>query len=87
MNLSRLSKKCQACPDVLTCTHKEMEALAYMEDAMASARVNAAQPLMVSHDYRNIKISDSMNIAIDVEELKRELEKSIYKSAGLMFGA
>lgn len=64
-----------------------MEALAYMEDAMASAGINAAQSAMVPHDYRNIKLSDSMNMTIDVEELKRELEKSMYKRVGLMFGA
>lgn len=30
MGLSRLSKKCQACPYVETCDHKRMEALGYL---------------------------------------------------------
>ena len=30
MGLSRLAKKCQACPYVSTCDHKRMEALGYL---------------------------------------------------------
>lgn len=30
MGLSRLPKKCQACPYVETCDHKRMEALGYL---------------------------------------------------------
>lgn len=87
MGLSRLSKKCQNCPDAATCTHKEMEAVAYMEDATKQIGINAAQPILVPHDYRNIKIGADTNITIDVEDLKKQLEQSIYKRAGLMFGA
>lgn len=87
MGLSRLSKKCQNCPDVDTCTHKQMEALAYMEDVTKKASIDAAQPVLIPHDYRNIKMGDGTNITIDVEDLKKQLEQSIYKRAGLMFGA
>ncbi len=49
MGLSRLSEKCQKCPLVDKCNHKQMEALAYLPDpqiAMSvaqSAGIDAAQ--------------------------------------------
>lgn len=87
MSLSRLSAKCQACPDVLTCDHKRMEAVAYFKEVASNAGIDAAQPTLIPHDYRNIKINNGMTMTIDVEELKRELERSIYKRTGLMYGA
>lgn len=87
MGLARLSKKCQICPYVLTCNHKEMEALAYMKEATRETGINAAQPVLIPHDFRNIKIDENTTVTIDIEELKRQLEQEIYKSAGLMFGA
>lgn len=87
MSLSRLAAKCQACPDVLTCNHKRMEALKCYEEVASNAGIDAAQPTLIPHDYRDIKINNGMTMTIDVEEMKRELEKSLYKRAGLMYGA
>ena len=36
----------------------------------------ASQPLLVPHDYRNIKVTDGMTIMIDLEELKAIMRKS-----------
>ena len=89
MGLSRLSAKCRACPFVEKCDHKEMEALAYLEPVAASPVAEMVQPMAVKHDYRDIKIGENTTITIDVEELKRQMERNLYKSAGLglHFGA
>lgn len=39
MGLSRLAKKCQACPYVSTCDHKRMEALGYLPLPEANVEV------------------------------------------------
>ena len=51
--------------------------------------VEYVQPILVPHDYRDVKIADGMTITIDVEELKKQIEQSIYRQAGLglQFGA
>lgn len=46
-----------------------------------------AQPLLVPHDYRNIKIAEGMTITIDLEELKKQLVESHYEKIGLNYGA
>lgn len=46
-----------------------------------------AQPLLVPHDYRNIKVADGMTITIDLEELKKQLIESHYQKTGLNYGA
>lgn len=46
-----------------------------------------AQPLLVPHDYRNIKVAEEMTITIDVEDLKKQLIESHYKQIGLNYGA
>lgn len=35
-----------------------------------------AQPLLVPHDYRNIKVADGTTVTIDLEELKKQLDRS-----------
>ncbi len=46
-----------------------------------------AQPLLVPHDYRNIKVAEGMTITIDLEDLKKQLVESHYKQIGLNYGA
>lgn len=89
MGLSRLSAKCRACPFVEKCDHKETEALEYLEPVAASPVTEMVQPMTVKLDYRDIKIGENTTITIDVEELKRRMERDFYKNAGfgLNFGA
>ena len=47
----------------------------------------ASQPLLVPHDYRNIKVANGMTITIDLEELKKRLVESYYEKIGLNYGA
>ena len=89
MGLSRLCKQCRECRYVETCDHKRMEALAYCEPMLSPATTTAAatltQPLLVSHDYRNIKVGENTTITIDLEEVKEQLRKSYYPNF-LQFG-
>lgn len=57
-----------------------------MSEAMPLAQ-DLAQPLLVPHDYRNIKVSENTTITIDLEELKKQLVESHYKKIGLNYGA
>lgn len=87
--LSRLSEKCRKCPFVSRCSKKRLEAEGYIEPNLAAATVpNTAemvQPMAVKHDYRDIKISESTTITIDIEELKEELRKDFYRKMGIGF--
>lgn len=94
---SQLSEKCQKCPRVNICDKKRMEACAYIkipDPCMASAAVEGADyahaEMLVKHDYRDIKINPSMTISVDLEDVKRQLERDIYEALGgpcLEFGA
>lgn len=57
-----------------------------MSAAMPLAQ-DLAQPLLVPHDYRNIKVTEGMTITIDLEDLKKQLVESHYKQIGLNYGA
>ena len=46
-----------------------------------------AQPMLVPHDYRNVKVADGMTITIDLEDLKRKLADRIFEEIGLNYGA
>ena len=45
-----------------------------------------AQPLLVPHDYRNIKVAEDVTITIDLEDLKKQLVESHYEKIGLNYG-
>ncbi len=46
-----------------------------------------AQPLLIPHDYRNIKVAEETIITIDLEDLKKQLVESHYEKIGLNYGA
>lgn len=46
----------------------------------------AAQPLLVPHDYRNIKVAEGMTITIDLKDLKKQLVESHFPQIS-MYGA
>lgn len=57
-----------------------------MSAAMPLAQ-DAAQPLLIPHDYRNVKVAEGMTITIDLEDLKKQLIESHYNQIGLNYGA
>lgn len=88
MGLSVLAEKCRKCPKVDTCNHKRMEALAYLPEPIAAqcsepVAADIAAPMMVKHDYRDVKIAPGVTVTIDLEDVKKELEKELYRSIGL----
>lgn len=88
MGLTRLSAKCRACPFVEKCDHKRLEAEAYLEPSVAASAAyplveGLVEPVMIEHDYRSVKVAENTVITIDLEELKRQMEKEFYNQAGL----
>lgn len=57
------------------------------EQLAMSATMPLTQPLLVPHDYRNIKVAEDMTVTIDLEELKKQLVENHYKKIGLNYGA
>lgn len=55
--------------------------------ASAPLAQEMAQPMLVPHDYRNVKVADGMTITIDLEDLKRKLADRICEEIGLNYGA
>ena len=51
-----------------------------LHTAAESAAQEATQELMVKHDYRDIKIDQDTTVTIDLEDIKKQIEKRIYES-------
>ena len=75
-----LSKKCPTnCAYIGTCSKERAAACAYFSEPqiMDTAAAPIAQPIMadiaVKHDYRDIKVGETITITIDLEELKEGL--------------
>lgn len=81
--LSRLSPECERCPFVEKCKNKRMVAYSYLVPASAEMAAPLLEPMAVKHDYREIKVAPNTTITIDLEELKKQLERDIYRSAGI----
>lgn len=89
---SKLSEKCQKCPNVNDCDEKRMEACAYMkmpdpcmESALSPSADCASAEVLVKHDYRYIKNNCGMTVPLDLEAVKKQLERDIYKVDGCYF--
>lgn len=52
---------------------------------IASVTEEIVQPMLVKHDYRDIKVGEDTTITIDVEELKRQMKKDFYRNLGIGF--
>lgn len=95
MGLSKQYEKCKVCKYKNGCDNKRMVACAYIQEPNSLSPVanDVSQPLMqnleVKHDYRDIYIDENITITIDLEEMKRRLEKEISKElhCALYFGA
>ena len=88
-SVRRMASKCRSCPKKDTCDYKKMELCAYIEEPPLMAEVampsvaDLIQPMMIKHDYRDVKVGENTTITIDVEELKRQMENDFYKSVGI----
>ena len=52
-----------------------MEAYAFAEQSC-----NYAADLMVKHNYRNVLIAENTTVTIDLEEVKGQIQKELFKS-------
>ena len=84
-SLTRLSEKCSKCPFVSKCDKKRMEAVSYLEPAAQSNIQNLAAPVLVEHDYREVKIGPNTTVTIDLEDIKKQL-KERFNPLGLQYG-
>lgn len=90
-SISKLSEKCKKCSNVNICNRKMMEACTYIADStlmqpsIATSANGISQPLLVPHDYRNIKVGENTTVTIDLEVLKENLKNEHLQN--LMFGA
>jgi len=87
--ISKIHEKCQKCPYVDDCDEKRMVACGMMElpekmfnSASEAMTMPVAAEMLVKHDYRNIKINSTQTITVDLEEMKKDLQQSIYKALG-----
>ena len=89
MWLSRLAEKCQQCPFVEKCEHKQMEALGYLPDPIMAPTVepsvaSLAQPML--RETMTIMVNGNPT-TVYKDEIEKELYKHLYSGLGLQFGA
>ena len=93
MSLSVLDEHCRSCEYVNNCDNKRMAACAYMQQKpqnLASATDESfampmAAEMAVKHDYRDVKIAEGVTVTIDIEDMKKQLERDLYKQLNCYF--
>ena len=80
---SKLYSGCGRCPYKDSCSNKRMEAHGCLQPAASIISENVSVPVMVKHDYRDIKIDASTTVTIDLEDIKKQLAEDFYRSQGL----
>ena len=78
---SKLYSGCGRCPYKDSCSNKRMESHGYLQPAASIISENV--PVMVKHDYRDIKIDASTTVTIDLEDIKKRLAEDFYRSQGI----
>lgn len=86
MGLSKLAAQCERCPYKDTCNNKMMEEVGYLQPTQQVVSNSMEESVITPHDYRQVKIAPNTEVTIDLEDFKKEIEKSIAKSAGLYGG-
>lgn len=62
-----------------------MELHGVLEPTQQTSNMQSQESMIVPHDYRQVKIAPNTEITIDLEDFKKELEKSISSQLGLGF--
>lgn len=70
MVYSELDERCKKCVNRDFCKDKRLAACAAMPLTQ-----DLTQPLLVKHDYRDIKIDANTTVTIDLEKLKEQLKE------------
>lgn len=78
------SKDCKSCSEYNPCAKggkwcfvAAIENERLIPDATAPLMQDAAAPVMVKHDYRNVKIAENTTVTIDLEEIKKKLRRDL----------
>lgn len=93
MSLSVLDEHCRSCEYVNDCDNKRMAACAYMQlkpQSLAAATAESfampvAAEMAVKHNYRDVKIAEGVTVTIDIEDMKKRLERDFYKQLNCQF--
>ena len=80
---SKLYSGCRQCPYKDSCSNKRMEAHGYLQPAAINISEAVSAPVMVKHDYRDIKIDASTTVTIDLEDIKKRLAEDFSRSQGI----
>lgn len=87
-SLSKLSKKCKACPKVDSCNHRKMEMCALAElppkmcaDAGLTASVSVSAPILRE------RIESSLSPFVYKDELEKALNDALFRDKFLMYGS
>ena len=80
---SKLYSGCRRCPYKDSCSNKRTEAHGYSQPAASNISEAFSAPVMVRHDYRDIKIDASTTVTIDLEDIKKQLAEDFYRSQGI----
>ena len=81
---------CTSCKYYLDCQNKRLVHCAFLDSAISAnvgeqSKESIVQPMLIKHDYRDIKIGENTTVTIDLEELKKQMVDEFYKSFGLEF--
>lgn len=88
MGLSKLSAKCQSCPFVYSCDHKQMESVGFLPlpETQISAPVSQAaasplaQPLL--RETMEIRVNGKP-VTVYKDDIEKELYRQLYKHLGI----
>nr|DAZ24216.1 MAG TPA: hypothetical protein [Caudoviricetes sp.] len=80
----QFSKDCKECPEYNPCVKGgkwcfvgAMENERLIPDIAAPVMQSAVAPVMVKHDYRDVKIAENTTVTIDLEEIKKKLHQDL----------
>lgn len=85
--------ECQVCQNYNDCKHKRRVLCKWMEPLTNPAEAVLTQslsaPVLNPHEYRDVKISTSTTVTIDLVELKKKMQDDFYKAlnCGFLGGA
>ena len=60
-----------------------MEMVGFLEPIVNESQENLSENVAVPHKYRQVEIAPNTTVTIDLEDIKKEIERSIAKQAGL----
>jgi hypothetical protein len=90
--ISEDAPECKVCEHYRRCDSKRKVACALKEipEPLASSCANSSiaptmENILVEHDYRDIKVAENTTITIDLEDIKKQIERDFYKSLNCGF--